>query len=100
MQNGELHELVITPVYVRSATGLGLLNVVVTGFSVDDSAGSSRPRRSSVYGPARSNQPNFFQANAVRAKLVRTSSLHSGSKSSKGFHDGEPLENSRFEFCF
>jgi signal transduction histidine kinase len=45
VQNGELYELVITPVYVQSATGLGLLNVLVAGFAVDDSAAADLKQR-------------------------------------------------------
>ena len=36
VQNGALYELVITPVYVQTNAGLGLLNVLVAGFEVDD----------------------------------------------------------------
>jgi signal transduction histidine kinase len=34
MQNSRLYEMVITPVYVEASQGLGLLNVLVTGFPV------------------------------------------------------------------
>jgi HAMP domain-containing protein len=45
VQNGALYELVITPVYVHSSTGLGLLNVLVAGFAVDDTVAADLKRR-------------------------------------------------------
>ena len=35
VENGRLYELVVTPVYVQTASGPGLLNVLVAGFPVD-----------------------------------------------------------------
>ena len=36
VENGRLYELVITPVYVQTPSGPGLLNVLVAGFPVDE----------------------------------------------------------------
>jgi signal transduction histidine kinase len=36
VENGSLYELVITPVYVQTPSGPGLLNVLVAGFPVDE----------------------------------------------------------------
>ncbi len=36
LENGRLYELVVTPVYVQTARESGLLNVLVTGFPVDE----------------------------------------------------------------
>jgi signal transduction histidine kinase len=45
VQNGALYELVITPVYVQTSSGLGLLNVLVAGFAVDDAVAADLKRR-------------------------------------------------------
>ena len=45
VQNGALYELVITPVYVQTNAGLGLLNVLVAGFEVDDAVAADLKRR-------------------------------------------------------
>src|ERR1019366_6695359 len=37
VERGRLYELVVTPVYVQTASGSGLLNVLVAGFPVDQS---------------------------------------------------------------
>jgi signal transduction histidine kinase len=37
LENGRLYELVVTPVYVQTASGPGLLNVLVAGFPIDES---------------------------------------------------------------
>jgi signal transduction histidine kinase len=42
--NGALYELVITPVYVQTNAGPGLLNVLVAGFPVDDAVAVSLKR--------------------------------------------------------
>jgi signal transduction histidine kinase len=34
-QDGKLYQIVITPVYVQSPAGLGLINVLVAGFAID-----------------------------------------------------------------
>lgn len=36
LQNGRLYELVVTPVYVQTLQGPGLLNVLVAGFPIDE----------------------------------------------------------------
>jgi signal transduction histidine kinase len=36
VENGRLYELVVTPVYVQTPHGPGLLNVLVAGFPIDD----------------------------------------------------------------
>jgi signal transduction histidine kinase len=36
LENGRLYELVVTPVYVQTLRGPGLLNVLVTGFPIDE----------------------------------------------------------------
>ena len=36
VERGRLYELVVTPVYVQTASGSGLLNVLVAGFPVDE----------------------------------------------------------------
>jgi len=36
LENGRLYELVVTPVYVQTAHGPGLLNVLVAGFPIDE----------------------------------------------------------------
>jgi len=36
LENGRLYELVVTPVYVQTVNGPGLLNVLVAGFPVDE----------------------------------------------------------------
>ncbi len=45
VQGGALYELVITPVYVQTNAGPGLLNVLVAGFPVDDAVALSLKRR-------------------------------------------------------
>jgi signal transduction histidine kinase len=45
VQNGALYELVITPVYVQTNAGPGLLNVLVAGFPVDEAVAASLKRR-------------------------------------------------------
>jgi signal transduction histidine kinase len=45
VQNGELYELVITPVYVQTDAGPGLLNVLVAGFPVDAAVAAGLKRR-------------------------------------------------------
>jgi len=37
MSNGHLYQIAVTPVYVQSGSGLGLLNVLVAGYEVDNS---------------------------------------------------------------
>jgi signal transduction histidine kinase len=36
MSGGHLYQIVVTPVYVQAGGGLGLLNVLVTGYAVDE----------------------------------------------------------------
>ena len=36
LENGRLYELVVTPVYVQTLNGQGLLNVLVAGFPIDE----------------------------------------------------------------
>jgi signal transduction histidine kinase len=36
LENGRLYELVVTPVYVQTVDGQGLLNVLVAGFPIDE----------------------------------------------------------------
>jgi signal transduction histidine kinase len=45
VQDGALYELVITPVYVQTNAGPGLLNVLVAGFPVDGAVAAGLKRR-------------------------------------------------------
>jgi len=45
VQNGTLYELVITPVYVQTTTGPGLLDVLVAGFQVDQALAADLKQR-------------------------------------------------------
>jgi signal transduction histidine kinase len=45
VMNGELFELVVTPVYVDTGTGPGLLNVLVAGFAVDEKVADELKQR-------------------------------------------------------